>query len=255
MGCIVIYIKQFGLQRSGSNALKAMLEINFAQVRVLANFSGHKHEPTSWSMMAERAAAAEPAAFGLTAEAAAQIAAQIAQRTLPVVITIKEPVSWVNSYYRYRRKENLGANPTADFPFDEAFCTKVLKSWETNVLSWIALHDQHPQSLLFLHEEIILGFDRQLELIRERFGLQVSGRYPSGHLAGYARRGTETQHGDELINEKMAFDRNYHLGGRWQDDIPAELRDMLYGYRASVLQRHPRLAELLTRGSTPAVQQ
>ncbi len=246
----MISIKQFGLQRSGSNAVKALLEINFAQVHVLANYAGNKHEPASWSTMAERVAADDPAAFGLTADAAAQIAAQIAQRTLPVVITIKEPVSWVNSYYRYQRKKVLVNHPTAVFPFDEAFCRKVLPRWETNVLSWIALHDRHPRSLLFLHEEVIAGFDRQLELIRERFGLPVSERYPVGQLAGYARRGIETQHGEELINARMAFDREYHLGGRWQDDIPAELRGLLYDYREAVLRRHPRLGELLTRGGT-----
>ena len=115
------------------------------------------------------------------------------------------------------------------------------------MLSWLVFHDQHPRSLVFVHEEVVAGFDRQIELVREHFGLQPDARYPTGRLAGYARRGIETQHGDELIMPKMAFDRDYHLAGRWTDDVPPELRGMLFAYRADVFGRHPRLAELFGR--------
>ena len=32
------FIKQFGLQRSGTNAVKALLEVNFPEIRVLTTF-------------------------------------------------------------------------------------------------------------------------------------------------------------------------------------------------------------------------
>ena len=245
----MIYVKQFGLQRSSTNTVKALLEINFVQVHVLAGYAGNKHHATDWATMAAQVQQDDPADFGLSTQAAEQIAGQIAQRTLPVIINIKEPVSWVNNYYRYSYKKALSKNPHSTFAFDRHFVEKVLPNWEANVLSWLAFHDQHPRSLVFVHEEVVAGFDQQLALIRERFGLQPAERYPTGRLDGYARRGIETQHGDELIVPRMAFDRDYHLAGRWLQDIPPELREPLFAYRADVLRRHPRLATLFGRVS------
>ena len=48
------FIKQFGLQRSGTNAVKALLEVNFPEIRVLTTYLGNKHKPTNYQTLVEQ---------------------------------------------------------------------------------------------------------------------------------------------------------------------------------------------------------
>lgn len=240
------YIKQFGLQRSGTNALKALIEINFKNVIVLSNYLGNKHEPTSWSKLEEKAVTENPEDFGLENVNKQQVIEEVRSRKIPVIINIKDPVSWVNSYYKYQLKKALFKNPNTNLQFDTQFSERALSSWEENVLSWIKFHDEHPKSIVFLHEEIVSGLDHQLEAIRSMFDLQVDETYPTGLLKGYARRGTDSQHGADLVNSKMDFGREYHLEGGWKKDIPENLIPFLEKYRSEFLDKHPRFRNIFS---------
>ena len=48
------FIKQFGLQRSGTNAVKALLEVNFPDIRVLTTYLGNKHKPTNYQSLVDQ---------------------------------------------------------------------------------------------------------------------------------------------------------------------------------------------------------
>lgn len=240
------YIKQFGLQRSGTNALKALIEVNFKNVIVLSNYLGNKHEPTSWPKLEEKALFENAEDFGLELVNKQQVIEDVRNRAIPVIINIKEPISWVNSYYKYQLKKALFKNPNTDLQFDTRFAEKALFSWEENVLSWIKFHDGHPKSIIFLHEEVVEGLDRQLETLRSMFNLHASEQYPTGLLKGYARRGTDSQHGVDLVNPKMDFKREYHLEGGWIKDIPEDLIPFLDKYKSEFLDRNPRFRRIFS---------
>jgi hypothetical protein len=240
------YIKQFGLPRSGTNALKALIEINFKNVIVLSNYLGNKHEPTSWSKLEEKSLVENAEDFGLELVNKQQVIEDVRNKTIPVIINIKDPMSWVNSYYKYQLKKALFKNPDTNLQFDTRFAERALSSWKENVLSWITFHDGHPKSVIFLHEEVVAGLDHQLETLRSMFNLEASVHYPTGLLKGYARRGTDCQHGVDLVNPKMDFKREYHLEGGWIKDIPEDLISFLDKYKTEFLHKNQRFRRIFS---------
>lgn len=104
LGVFMRFIKQFGLQRSGTNALKALVELNFSDVTVLSGYLGDKHAETSWDLMLQQGRSQDPKEFGVSHDAVDQILREVEQKTLPIIINLKDPVSWVNSYCVFRRR-------------------------------------------------------------------------------------------------------------------------------------------------------
>jgi hypothetical protein len=244
----VKYIKQFGLQRSGTNAVKALIELNFKDVCVLTNFLGDKHAEGSWGLMRASVLTQNPSDYGLSSDQVEDIRGLLDKGALPLVFNMKDPVSWVNSYYNYQRKKVLFKNPGAEFVFDVAFAKKVLARYESVVGSWLELIRQSELSFVFIHEEVVAGVSNEkLGLLRERVGLEPADMYPAGRLSGYAKRGIDSQHGRDLINEKIRFDRGYHLEGGWRKDVPGNVMDFLIEREASIFDRLEPLVSFLER--------
>lgn len=240
------YVKQFGLQRSGTNAVKALLELNFKDVHVLSNFLGDKHAEGSWSTMRDNLSNQMPGDFELNAEDFGVIHDLVVAKKLPLVFNIKAPASWVNSYYNYQKKKVLFKNPSAEFLFDISFARRVLDKYESVVGSWLELMDDSECFFVFVHEEVVAGVDSdKLDNISHVLGGEVSELFPVGRLSGYAKRGVDSQHGKDLINEKMRFDRDYHLEGGWEGDVPNEVMSFLLERQCLIFDNFKSLKPLL----------
>ncbi len=237
------YIKQFGLQRSGTNAVKALIELNFKNVIVLSNYLGNKHEATSWEIMSGLASYEDVSEFGLGSHEREMIKELIVTRTLPVVINVKEPVSWLNSYYKYQRKKVVYRNPNAEFNFSVEFSKKALTHWSENVDSWLKFHINSDNSILFRHEDVLRDMTTRMREIKDKFDLEMADCYPIGTIDGYAKRGTDKQHGEELINKNASFDRNYHLDGGWRKDVPDEVLEYADQFSQDFFDTHPEYLE------------
>jgi hypothetical protein len=227
-------IKQYGLQRSGSNALKSLIEINFEGVFVLSDYLGNKHEPLVWETIEENLRVQDPLEY-LIGENIYEVAVKdVKNRHLKFIFSIKDPVSWINSYYKYQRKKFLYLNPNKEFPFNIKFCKRALSQWELNICSWLKYCELNPEVCVCIqHEEILSNPENKLKEIEIKFGLSRRQDDLVTYLKGYSKRGTDRDHGRDLINENLKFDRNYHLSGHWRSDIPNDIYNYASEYMLS----------------------
>ena len=97
------YIKQYGIQRSGTNYFRVLIEMN-SECRVLSNICGYKHgEITGVTNMRQ-------IKTELHASKIKELDRMFKNGEIPKVVIIKEPLSWIVSISKYLRKEI-----TADF--------------------------------------------------------------------------------------------------------------------------------------------
>ena len=126
-------IKQFGLQRSGTNAVKAMLEVNFPDVFILTNILGNKHECSSRNAMAAMAAELAVSEPELDKALVEEIQNCVGNGEIAYIFNIKDPVSWLCSYFRYQKKKYEFRNPDSEFMFSEKFARRSLSAWQEKV--------------------------------------------------------------------------------------------------------------------------
>ncbi len=79
------FIKQFGLQRSGTNALKALLETNFPKIRLLTTFLGNKHQPIDFDTLNENSNDENFAEYDISSDHVEKIKSQINAKSLPIL--------------------------------------------------------------------------------------------------------------------------------------------------------------------------
>lgn len=218
-------IKQFGLQRSGTNALKALVEINFKDIYVLSNYLGNKHDGTSWKTMEEFMLNQNPQEFYISEEMKDIIEKSVNDKHLYCIINIKDPVSWLNSYYKYQRKKVLFKNPEAKFELDLKFAQKSLHNWWAgNISSWLDFAIQNEAiTVVVQHETILDNPINKLKEMEQKFQLNREDEEYKLYLEGYTKRATDKEHGQDILNSKITFDRSYHLHGVWKNDMPEEV--------------------------------
>lgn len=235
-------IKQFGLQRSGTNALRAIIEVNF-DLRVATNILGDKHGSISWMAMQDWAAGT-PAPDSLSPEDYSRLLDALHGRTLKFILSVKDPVSWVSSYFRYSKKKFEYQNPEKILEFTTRFSEKTLSSWQERLKGYADFIAQNPgRCLVVQHEKLLVSPESVLADFCRTFGFPLPDD-PELFLEGYARRGTEEQQGDMLINRKMRFNRDYHLDGQWVRDMPEDVLEHAVAFRDDVFGRHPEIRSL-----------
>ena len=231
-------IKQLGLQRSGTNALRAIAEENLPDCLFLANILGDKHVPQSWEEMAAWLAQ-NPTADGLTPELYALMSEQVQSRQLDVVISIKDPVSWLWSYFRYAKKKAEFKSPEQEFSITQHFANQCLASWSSRMTKYLNFAlDNKERTMVVQHEELLRSPDAVLARFCNTFGLSQPDS-PELFQQAYARRGIESQQGKDLVNPKVKFDPSYHLEGRWINEMPPEYYDMGWQVMESYFAAHP----------------
>lgn len=216
------FINQFGLQRSGTNAVKALIECNCEDSYVVAELLGHKHKPFDWSKVGE--AAAEEIVVSNFGRAGAQtIADEIASRELRFVVNIKDPVSWLWSYFRYQKRKFHRKNPKGSYELDEVYASKALRAWHRNVSSWLPFVMEHEaKSVVIQHEHLLRDPRKVLDQMVQKLDLDYASEEPDLFLDGYARAANELHRGSEVIDSKLRFDRSYHLDGIWAEEMPSK---------------------------------
>ncbi|WP_147361504.1 sulfotransferase [Dichotomicrobium thermohalophilum] len=235
-------IKQFGLQRSGTNALRGIIEVNL-DLRVAANILGDKHSSISWAAM-EDWAAEMPLPKSLSPKDYNRLLDALHGRTLKFILSVKDPVSWVNSYFRYSKKKFEHKNPEKILDFTTRFAEKSLFSWQERMKSYADFIAQNAgQCFVVQHEKLLISPESVLADFCRKFDFPFPDD-PELFLEGYARRGTDEQQGDMLINRKMRFNRDFHLEGQWMRDMPEDVLEQAVAFRDDVFGRHPEIRSL-----------
>jgi hypothetical protein len=233
-----IFIKQYGLPRSGTNAMKALIEINYPNVRVLTAFLGNKHDSTDWETIVSSSNSKDFEEYDLTKDDVTKIKQLIKAVELPIIIHIKKPIPWFESYFRYQKKKIQWNNPSANLSFDIDWCRKCARLWEEKVLSWLNLANQHPVNCIIVeHMEILVNPENVLNAIVSKFGLNISGNLISS-IENVMKRGHYKEHGNDLINPYYKFDPSYHTENKWLDNYSPEVLSFAKQEVLKIVERH-----------------
>lgn len=194
-------IGQYGVPRSGTNAVKAILEHNLIDVFV---DDSRKH------------------GRNVSLDGAAGY-----------VVNVKEPVSWVWSYYRYLRFVHNEQRDLQDCPLSEW-----LEYWESRTLAHLSLVE-YEKCVVIQHEDLVRDPLGVLHQVAHRFAIPQHGN-TDVFMDGYAKRGGG-RYGSELIDRGKVFRRDYHLDGIWRDDMPKEAMAYCERFAGRVFERYPLL--------------
>ncbi len=247
----IIFIRQYGLQRSGTNIVKALCEVNFKSVYVVSEIAGNKHDPMSWDILEGNLRNLSPDESSFPEEYIEALASNVAERSLSFIFNLKDPVSWLESYYRYQCKKFNYRNPGKTFPFSRQFAEESLASWQVRIDSWIPFVQGNPDQCYVIQHERLLDNSRLiLGEIEAQFGLERQGRFLQ-QIDGHALRGTESQHGASLIHPKQKVDKDYHLSGRWANGIPAEYAKLAMSVFCDAKSKWPILERFISSSHLP----
>lgn len=243
-------IKQFGLQRSGTNALKAIIEVNTPSI-VLPTTFGNKHDEASWISMDEWARSHVPEA-GLDPDVYRRALVDLETRQLFCVFSVKEFASWVASYHRYQAAKAKFRDPSANLSFDQRFVLRSFESWSKVIDSFdVFVADNPDTSLLVQHERLLRAPGEVLAEFTGKSGVACS-EHPELFLSGYARRGLESHRGSDLINSSVEFNRAFHLKDEWSIGVPEGSLILARELQEAFLSSRARLADRLL-GDVPGV--
>ena len=97
----------YGLQRSGTNYLETMLQLNYPDIRIVNGIERHKPSHKHFRLYPEKNIIPEPQ-FDNTLYTADfnQFAAQLPVQPDIYIIVSKDPYSWLISYERWSKKNN-----------------------------------------------------------------------------------------------------------------------------------------------------
>jgi hypothetical protein len=240
----LIVVKQFGLQRSGTNLLKALLEANFEGVRPLGLVLGDKHGPAEWqAISAWRFDPELRAKLDLNDEEVEEILDKAARRDLRFVFTTKNPISWVISYWRYQRVKNHAQPPELHWDL----CETCLRAWRARVTQWLVFHQQLPgdRSIFLRYEDLLCQPSVCLHDIEQRFGLTRLHTELTTGFPQRTRRGTDAHHGEDLLIPDRPFDGSYYTERRYLAEYPEDLLRRVRARVETMTAEHPDLLPLV----------
>lgn len=184
-----VRLKQFGARRTGTNYLKALLELNFDDVDVAMHEGGWKHG-------VERPDELDPDGY---------------------LIVAKDPYAWILSVEEHFRPYHVqkvwDALTRAFKPFLSFRQTRAmtLETYLMKYAYWLELTQDRPH-LLVRYEDLLEDLDETLDGIREAFDLTP----PGDGYRDIERRVKPADEEDE-VNLDGGFDPTYYTEKRYLD--------------------------------------
>lgn len=210
----MIYVKQFGLKRSGTNAARWLLEQNFRDVRVLADVMGWKHGPPrlspTWNPSEWYPEHAKPIVMPLPAGMIADVKRQAAAGEIRFHLIVKNPYAWIVSSLRWKGIRIEAAT--------EAIVRARAKHWIKRGYEYLDFAEAaeaagvpcvlSDSGSLFERIEVI-GRELRLERARTVWVRPPRVFRPTGDLRA----------GDAMMHKKP-YDDSYYRDARYMDEIP-----------------------------------
>jgi len=156
----ITFIQQYGLQRTGTCYLNWLLNNNFENIRVLA---GDKHtRPIDITKIEPQNFDSSHMTHQLTTNMKTQLVKAAESKQLKYVISIKNPYSWIKSWYRY--KPNSGSIET------------VIKTWNKKNNIFLDFYNNNiDNAFIVLYQDLIINYEDILSQIEQKFNLQKTG--------------------------------------------------------------------------------
>ncbi len=170
----MIFIKQYGAKRTGTNYLKNILHLNFDNIFVLSNILGWKHGVYSGDSLRledwygpkdkishkERKDTSE-----IFNKYQSKIKDDIKKDQIRYVICAKNPYAWIDSMIRYLKKE-----PT--ILEKECFIKEHIFNWNKIYSSWLTLISKKKFVVIVKYENMISSFDSEMKKMENKLKLK-----------------------------------------------------------------------------------
>lgn len=201
----LVFLKQYGAQRTGTNLVRALVCESYPEVVVLMHVLGDKHSPpldleehwrravaapdpalafvcsATWDAPAATTTRDDRAQRAYLQEIARPLAAAFASQRLGFLISIKDPYAWAVSMLRWRRLLGSGVRPGAHERSLCRFLAEICDTFNRNYAAWVALRDRFPtRSTVVRYEELLEDPGALLSRTVQGYGLpqrrSVGGR-------------------------------------------------------------------------------
>lgn len=180
----MIAIKQYGLQRSGTNYTRWLIENNFQNVEVLVNKYGNKH-----------------------------FVPEKLPNNIKTAITVKNPYSWYLSRYKlYIKEDNFGKKTGGNR--GEKDLEDFIESWNYLNGLWFDLHKSRENiSMIVKYEDLLLNRDDFFNELINKFNLIPNKEYKD--VENIIRP-------PHIVIPNTIHDRNYYIEEKYMDEITEE---------------------------------
>lgn len=222
----LIFVKQQGAMRTGTNLVKFALEENFTNVHVLVNIGRWKHAtaetPFNWRGIDWEGEGRSVDVFSrIQREDLSLVRTAFDAGAVKFAISIRDVYSWLVSYIRFTYLEGTPPYPPLkDLP--QGQIVEALNQWNALYGSYLSLLNRDHCAMIFRLEDLLTNFSATLNRARHFWGLKPRhARYV--RPTRYLRAGIDGQSRSELLHSSLPFDRLQYLN----DNYSAELNDTL----------------------------
>jgi len=218
----LIFVKQQGAMRTGTNLVKFALEENFTNVRVLVNIGRWKHAsaetPFNWhGINWEGEGRSVNVLSRISEEDLSAVRAAFDAEAVKFAISIREVRSWLVSYIQFMRANNMCPSlPLNDLP--QEYIVEALKQWNALYGSYLSLLAGDHRAMLFRFEDLLTNFSATLNKARLLWNLKPRhARFV--RPARYMRAGIDGQSRSELLHPSLTFDRQQYLSNNHLEQL------------------------------------
>lgn len=205
---IMIYVKQYGMKRSGTNYTRWLVQNNFVDVQPLSEILGWKHGPhpndvdwtgSSWTDPSHTQEENERQA--LVAMVTDDLREAVASNNIRYTITTKNPYAWWCSYVRFTER-----------PEPMVSVKDGIKLWNILHENWSCLVQKNPLAIIVRYEDLLLNLDKTMLQIAYKLQLEPK----SGDFK------------DLEVRMARRSDLNWHMGPTTTQFDPSHYTDRKY---------------------------
>lgn len=214
------YFKQYGAQRTGTNYLKRLMEINFEQVTVFGSVlgwkhgmyetgNGHQHRCHSHEQWIKDKTREDGRVHSVDNYPLKHTPEQLHEAcdNLHYLISCKDPYAYVVSYKRFRARKK---------PWDENQVINWIVAYVKQYNKWQELYNRHAdRSMMIQYDQLICNRDVLLSTMQAKFNLV---KKHDTFINEDKVVNASTDHG--LIINKTQFDIRYYTERQYMDEIP-----------------------------------
>lgn len=169
----MIFIKQYGAKRTGTNYLKYILHLNYSNILVLSNILGWKHgcvpvniwDKNYWYEREGNVSKSEKAvAFKMFKKHQRELENAFKNKDIRYIVCVKNPYSWLDSMARYLKEPS-------DILNNKNFIEKQINNWNMVYNNWVKLENEYQLSIIIKYEELLSSFDKTMFRIEKKLNL------------------------------------------------------------------------------------
>ena len=197
------WIKQYGLQRSGTNYSRALIESLCPEARVLASILGTKHDLPDLDAAVARLREGDVgiAKTDLATEDFQEIMRAYEMGELRILVCVRDAVVWMDSLERYRAKRERRE--------PQVLTRTTIEDWVRRWLDYYSqLHDWCESSTLssswVVHHQVVRNPEMVVE-IAENWGIPCNDEI---QRLGYMRNGSD-EHSSRFISRQKYRPNQY----------------------------------------------